>query len=127
MIPTKFLLTPPRTAWSPSSRPRKTAKTNAITIPIYIAFAIWLKTPSCASKAGAVLPHATPNVPLPSSPLSKSAALSFGSLSRDYTIYQARKKNLLALIEKAMGKQAVAVAIPEEEEETGMEETDEDS
>lgn len=41
--------------------------------------------------------------------------------------YQARKQNLLALIEKAMGKQAVAVAIPEEEEVTEMGETDEDS
>ncbi|MCB1919592.1 MAG: DUF262 domain-containing protein [Candidatus Competibacteraceae bacterium] len=46
----------------------------------------------------------------------------------DFTaFYQARKQNLLALIEKAMGKQAVAVTMPEEEEETEMEETDEDS
>ena len=35
--------------------------------------------------------------------------------------YQARKQNLLALIEKAMGKQAIAVALPEEGE-TEMEE-----
>ncbi len=37
--------------------------------------------------------------------------------------YQARKQNLLELIEKAMGKQAIAVALPEEEEEAEMEET----
>jgi hypothetical protein len=35
----------------------------------------------------------------------------------DFTaFYQARKQNLLALIEKAMGKQAIAVALPEEDE-----------
>ena len=66
--------------------PKKNRKDQRDYDTYYIAFAIWLKTPSCASKAGAVLPHATPNVPLPSSPLSKSAALSFGSLSRDHTI-----------------------------------------
>ncbi|MCP5197422.1 MAG: hypothetical protein H6974_11665 [Gammaproteobacteria bacterium] len=41
--------------------------------------------------------------------------------------YQARKQNLLGLIEKAMGKQAVAVAMLEEEAEAEMAGIDEDS
>jgi len=47
----------------------------------------------------------------------------------DFTaFYQAHKQNLLALIEKAMGKQAVVVvAMPEEEEEAEMKEADKET